>query len=144
MTDPESAVGNGPFLQTLQGAEQAFLARRRKKQADVESAVAIFLEFLRGFELFDVPDPCVTVFGSARIFEGHPHYQMARDLGRSLAEAGYSVITGGGPGLMEAANRGAKDGGATAWGAASPCLPSKSGTPGWIPMFILNISSCAR
>jgi hypothetical protein len=79
----------------LQGAERAFLAGRRRKQADVESAVAIFLEFLSGFGLFDVPDPCVTVFGLSRILEGHPHYCMGRDLGNALAKAGYSVITGG-------------------------------------------------
>lgn len=135
MADPESADSNGTFLKTLQGAEQAFLAGRRKKQADVESAVAIFLEFLRGFELFEVPDPCVTVFGSSRISEGHPHYQMARDLGRSLAEAGYSVITGGGPGLMEAANRGAKDGGGYSMGC-SIALPAEQKRNAWLDSYV--------
>jgi uncharacterized protein (TIGR00730 family) len=53
--------------------------------------------------------PCVTVFGSARFKEGHPYYDVAREVGRRLAEAGFTVMTGGGPGLMEAANRGAKD-----------------------------------
>ncbi|MCB1376936.1 MAG: TIGR00730 family Rossman fold protein [Alphaproteobacteria bacterium] len=98
-------------LQLLKGAEEAFLSGRRKKQADVESAVGIFLELLRGFELFDVPDPCVTVFGSARIFEGEPYYEMARKLGAVLAASGFAVMTGGGPGLMEAANRGAREAG---------------------------------
>ena len=98
-------------LQLLKGAEEAFLSGRRKKQADVESAVGIFLELLRGFELFEVPDPCVTMFGSARIFDGEPYYDMARSLGGKLAAAGFAVMTGGGPGLMEAANRGAKEAG---------------------------------
>lgn len=105
MQDPDSK------LQLLRGAEQAFLSGRRKKQADVESAVGIFLEMLRGFEMFEVPDPCVTVFGSARIFEGEPYYDMARQLGAKLATSGFAVMTGGGPGLMEAANRGAKEAG---------------------------------
>ena len=105
-----------PMLQLVEGAEEAFLSGRRKKQADVESAVGIFLEMLRGFELFEVPEPCVTVFGSARLLEGDPHYNMARRLGASLARAGFSVMTGGGPGLMEAANRGAKEAGGYSMG----------------------------
>jgi uncharacterized protein (TIGR00730 family) len=104
------------MLQLIKGAEEAFLSGRRKKQADVESAVGIFLEMLRGFEMFEVPDPCVTVFGSARLLEGDPYYDMARKLGSSLATAGFSVMTGGGPGLMEAANRGAKEAGGYSMG----------------------------
>ena len=105
-----------PMLKLLEGAEEAFLSGRRKKQADVESAVGIFLEMLRGFELFEVPEPCVTVFGSARLLEGDPYYEMARRLGASLARNGFSVMTGGGPGLMEAANRGAKEAGGYSMG----------------------------
>jgi uncharacterized protein (TIGR00730 family) len=103
-------------LKLIEGAEQAFLGGRRRKQADVESAVGIFLEFLRGFELFEVPEPCVTVFGSARIGPGSPTYEMARQLGGKLAASGFSVMTGGGPGLMEAANRGAKEAGGYSMG----------------------------
>jgi len=102
--------------QLVRGTEAAFLAGRRKKQEDVESAVAIFLELLRGFELIDAPDPCVTVFGSARLVEGDPLYTMARDLGGALAMNGFAVITGGGPGLMEAANRGAREAGGYSMG----------------------------
>jgi len=71
--------------------------------------VTFFLEFLRGFESFDFDRPCVTVFGSARFPEGHPHYELARAVGREFARAGYAVMTGGGPGIMEAANRGARE-----------------------------------
>ena len=84
------------MIKLIRGAEEAFLAGRRKKQEDVESAVGVFLEFLRGFELFDVEGPCVTVFGSARVREGDPSYSQARSLGRELAQAGYTVMTGGG------------------------------------------------
>jgi uncharacterized protein (TIGR00730 family) len=104
------------MIQLVEGAEKAFLAGRRRKQADVESAVGIFLEMLRGFELFEVPDPCVTVFGSARIGADDPHYAMARRLGSALAKAGFAVMTGGGPGIMEAANRGAKEAGGNSMG----------------------------
>jgi uncharacterized protein (TIGR00730 family) len=95
----------------VEGAEKLFLSGRRHREADLESAVTFFLEFLRGFESFDFEFPCVTVFGSARFGETHPYYQLARDLGGELARAGYGVMTGGGPGIMEAANRGAREAG---------------------------------
>jgi uncharacterized protein (TIGR00730 family) len=69
-------------------------------------------EFLKGFDtVADLPKPAVTIFGSARVREGHPAYEGARRVGRRLAEEGFTVVTGGGPGAMEAANRGAKEGG---------------------------------
>jgi uncharacterized protein (TIGR00730 family) len=100
-----------PLLQRVEGAEKLFLAGRRHREADLESAVRFFLEFLQGFESFDFTQPCVTVFGSSRFGEDHPHYQLAREIGMALARAGYAVMTGGGSGIMEAANRGAKEGG---------------------------------
>ena len=99
------------LLNLIEGAERAFLRGRGQRSDDVEAAVGMFLEILHGFERLNVPDPCVTVFGSARIAEGNPVYEMARALGASLAREGYAVMTGGGPGLMEAANRGAKEAG---------------------------------
>ena len=69
-------------------------------------------EFLQGFRAVERIDrPAVTMFGSARVHEGHPAYEEAREVGRRFAEAGFAVVTGGGPGVMEAANRGAKEGG---------------------------------
>ena len=102
---------HGPLLDLIEGAETAFLRGRGQRSQDVEAAVGMFLEILHGFERLTVPDPCVTVFGSARIREGEPSYDTARALGAALARAGYAVMTGGGPGLMEAANRGAKEAG---------------------------------
>jgi len=68
-------------------------------------------EFFTGFDtVADLPTPAVTIFGSARVPEDHPAYAAARDVGRRFAEAGFAVVTGGGPGVMEAANRGAKEG----------------------------------
>ena len=72
-------------------------------------ALEIFRELLRGFRKLHFVGPCVTVFGSARFDEKHPYYEMAREVGRRLALKGFTVMTGGGPGIMEAANRGAKD-----------------------------------
>ena len=101
----------GSLLRHLEGAEKAFLAGRRPREADLESAVRIFLEFLRAFESFEFEQPCVTVFGSARFGEGHRYYVLAREVGAGLARAGYAVMTGGGAGIMEAANRGAREAG---------------------------------
>jgi uncharacterized protein (TIGR00730 family) len=75
-------------------------------------AARIGNEFLEGFEAVDRIDrPAVSIFGSARVREGHPAYEQAREIGRRFAEAGFAVVTGGGPGVMEAANRGAHEGG---------------------------------
>jgi len=68
-------------------------------------------DFLRGFRVLHFVGPCVTVFGSARFTEGHPFYALGRDVGGALARMGFTVMTGGGPGLMEAANRGALEAG---------------------------------
>jgi uncharacterized protein (TIGR00730 family) len=69
-------------------------------------------EFYEGFEaVARIDRPAVALFGSARVGEGHPAYEAAREVGRLFAEAGWAVVTGGGPGVMEAANRGARDGG---------------------------------
>lgn len=99
------------LLSKVEGAEKLFLAGRRHREADLESAVRVFLEFLQGFESLTFPSPCVTVFGSARFGDGSVQYEVARKLGSELAKAGYAVMTGGGPGIMEATNRGAKEAG---------------------------------
>lgn len=86
-----------------------FLQGPQKRGFELKRATSIFWELLRGFRALHFVGPCVTVFGSARFGVDHPYYQMARDVGRRLAQAGFTVMTGGGPGIMEAANRGAKD-----------------------------------
>ncbi len=70
----------------------------------------IMAEFVEGFERLSNISPAVTLFGSARIPPGHKYYQLAEDIGRELSEAGFAVISGGGPGLMDAANKGAFNG----------------------------------
>jgi uncharacterized protein (TIGR00730 family) len=84
-----------------------------KRDHDVAGQVALIAEeFETGFGLVDAIDrPAITIFGSARAPESHPAYAQAREVGRRFAEAGFAVVTGGGGGAMEAANRGAKEGG---------------------------------
>jgi len=66
-------------------------------------------DFVRGFRVLHFVGPCVTVFGSARTLEDDPNYHIARQMGAAIAGLGFTVMTGGGPGIMEAANRGARD-----------------------------------
>jgi len=106
----------GSLLHHLDSAEKAFLSGRRSREADLESAVRFFLEFLRGFESFDFEQPCVTVFGSARFDESHRYYRLAREVGAALAREGFAIMTGGGSGIMEAANRGAREAGGLSLG----------------------------
>lgn len=130
-------VGNAglSMLTAVKNAEADFLAGRGHSGSEVEGAVRIFLEMLRGFESLSPPGPCVTVFGSARFPEGHPYYTMARELGGALARAGYIVMTGGGPGIMEAANRGAKEAGGRSIGC-NIRLPHEQKPNAWLDRYV--------
>lgn len=91
------------------GDEQRLLEGPRLRREELFRAIRIFREFIRGFRQLHFIGPCVTVFGSARFDENHEYYQLARDTGQALAKAQFAVMTGGGPGIMEAANRGARE-----------------------------------
>ncbi|WPL16675.1 LOG family protein ORF6 in fasciation locus [Thiorhodovibrio winogradskyi] len=92
-------------------AERELLRGADDLLADFDRAVTVFDEFVHGYRaLFDLGQT-VTVFGSARFPESHRFYQLAREVGAALARAGFTVMTGGGPGVMEAANRGAREAG---------------------------------
>ncbi|MER3317095.1 TIGR00730 family Rossman fold protein [Flagellimonas lutimaris] len=78
------------------------------KTNDSWAIFKIMGEFVNGFEKMSVIGPCVSIFGSARVREGHPYYDLAVKISKRISEAGYGVITGGGPGIMEAGNKGAK------------------------------------
>jgi uncharacterized protein (TIGR00730 family) len=91
--------------------EVRLLAGPQTRRQELLRALRIFTEFLRGFRALHFVGPCVTVFGSARFGENHPYYGLARELGSRMARAGFSVMTGGGPGIMEAANRGTREAG---------------------------------
>ncbi len=89
----------------------SFIEGPRARENELFTVIQIMMEFIRGFRTFHFCGPCITVFGSARIKEDNPYYKMTMDIGRRLARMGLTVMTGGGPGLMEAANRGAREAG---------------------------------
>src|SRR5207342_3682496 len=101
----EGDTGSTEDEKLLERPETAFLG------TDPWRALRILGEFVEGFDAMARVGPAVTVFGSARTKPDDPIYRTARAIGRGLAEAGFAVITGGGPGAMEAANRGCQEAG---------------------------------
>ncbi len=107
-------TSKGPRDEHLRQADEGLLQRQEDPSfvhTDPWRVLRIMGEFVDGFDVLARVGMAVTVFGSARVKEGSPYYEAAREVGRGLAERGYAVITGGGPGLMEAANRGALEAG---------------------------------
>jgi uncharacterized protein (TIGR00730 family) len=91
--------------------ESYFLQERASRWTEFRRVVRIAIEFIKGFRALHFIGPTVTVFGSARIKEDHPYYRLGVSVGAELAKMGFNVMTGGGPGVMEAANRGAFEAG---------------------------------
>jgi uncharacterized protein (TIGR00730 family) len=91
--------------------DRALLEGPQSRYRDLSLVLKAARDFVRGFRALSFVGPCVTVFGSARFHEGHPYYDLGREVGGALSHLGFTVMTGGGPGLMEAANRGAKEAG---------------------------------
>jgi len=89
--------------------EIKFLEGPRSRWYDFKYTISVLFEFIKGFRALSFVGPCVTIFGSARFKEDHEYYQQARQLAGEIAKLGFTIMTGGGPGIMEAANRGAKD-----------------------------------
>jgi predicted Rossmann-fold nucleotide-binding protein len=96
-------------MSSLREQEIKFLEGPRSRWEEFKFVVKVCIEFIRGFRALHFAGPCVTVFGSARFKEDHEYYALTRRLGAEVAKLGYTVMTGGGPGIMEAANRGAKE-----------------------------------
>lgn len=99
-----------PSLKT-QSDERFFLEGPRSRPEELWRILRIAREFFMGFRALHFVGPCVSVFGSARFQEDHHYYSLARRMGARLSQMGFTVMTGGGPGIMEAANRGAKEAG---------------------------------
>jgi uncharacterized protein (TIGR00730 family) len=107
---PKGPVEKTRWGKATEGAEEiVFLEGPHRRGFELKSAFRIFFEVLHGLRSLHFLGPCVTVFGSARFPEDNAHYGLAREMGRRIARAGFTVMTGGGPGIMEAANRGARD-----------------------------------
>jgi len=99
-----------------QSLNRGFLNPHRSLADEIMDSHKALADLWQGVSSFSSINNCVTVYGSARFREGHKYYELARSMGRALAERGFSVMTGGGPGIMEAANRGAKEGNGTSLG----------------------------
>ncbi len=106
-----------PWVKPTDPDEEKFLSGPLYRRSELLRAIRIFGEFVKGFRSLHFVGPCVTVFGSARFPETHRYYALAREMGRRIAGLGLTTMTGGGPGIMEAANRGAREAG----GASAGC-----------------------
>jgi len=109
--------------------ELRFLEGPQHRRFEFGRLIRISMEFLRGFRRLHFVGPCVTVFGSARFEEGNRWYELARETAGLLSEAGFTVMTGGGPGIMEAANRGAKEAGGRSVAATIQLPHEQSSNP---------------
>jgi hypothetical protein len=96
--------------------EQFFLEGPQPRGTELWMLLRIFRELFRGFRKLHFIGPCVTIFGSARFKEDHPYYSLAREVAGAVSRLGFTIMTGGGPGIMEAANRGAKEAGGRSMG----------------------------
>ena len=124
-----------PQAPVASDSERLFLEGPHERWWELLRILRIGLEFLRGFRRLHFLGPCVTVFGSARVPETHPHYALARAMGAELARAGFTVMTGGGPGIMEAANRGAVEAHGLSVGLGIE-LPHEQGLNKWVDLGI--------
>jgi uncharacterized protein (TIGR00730 family) len=123
--------------------DEKFLERRGPQggvrpdfiDSDPWRALRILSEFVEGFDALAAVGPAVTVFGSARSAEGSADYELARTIARGLAERGFAIITGGGPGIMEAANRGCREGGGLSIGCNIE-LPHEQGLNAYVDLGI--------
>jgi uncharacterized protein (TIGR00730 family) len=106
--------------------------------SDVWSIFKIMGEFVDGYDKLFRIGPCVSIFGSARMKEGDNYYEMARDTAHKVTQKGFGVITGGGPGIMEAANKGAQEGGGKSVGLGIT-LPHEQGVNSFVDQdYVIN------
>ena len=132
------AAGHHATTRAGRTEDEALLARSTRPEfldSDPWRSLRILAEFVEGFDALAAVGPAVSVFGSARTPRDHPNYESARSLGRMLAEAGYAVITGGGPGIMEAANRGCHEAGGLSVGCNIE-LPQEQGLNKYVDLGI--------
>src|ERR671931_382878 len=106
---PDSAVA--AVVTPPERADEIFLEGPNSRFAEFCTLLRVMRDFLRGYRALHFVGPCVTVFGSARVKPDDRHYELAMKMGAAIARLGFTVMTGGGPGIMEAANRGAKEAG---------------------------------
>jgi uncharacterized protein (TIGR00730 family) len=115
--------------------EEQFLEGPKAKSEEFIHAADVFTEMIMGFRKLHKIGPCVTVYGSARFASDHHYYNLARRVGSELAKQGFRVMTGGGPGIMEAANRGAKEAGGVSVGC-NIVLPKEQSPNRFLDCFV--------
>jgi predicted Rossmann-fold nucleotide-binding protein len=119
------------FTTSAERADEIFLEGPRSRFDEFLTLLRVMRDFLRGFRVLHFVGPCVTVFGSARVKIDSPYYELARKMGAAIAKLGFTVMTGGGPGIMEAANRGAKEIGGRSVGCSIE-LPVEQKANAWL------------
>ena len=117
------------------GSEIEFLSGPQSRWGEFRFIIKVFVEFIKGFRALHFVGPCVTFFGSARFDEKHAFYSDARHLAARVARLGFTIMTGGGPGLMEAANRGAKEVGGRSVGC-NIMLPSEQAPNAYLDKWV--------
>lgn len=115
--------------------ERKFLEGPRSRFRELKYVGGVLMQFVKGLRAMHFIGPCVTVFGSARFTEDHPYYELAREVSGEIGKLGFAIMTGGGPGIMEAANRGAKDVGALSVGC-NIVLPHEQSANPYLDKFV--------
>jgi uncharacterized protein (TIGR00730 family) len=111
MPDKETTKAQSASKPIIPPKEHVYLEGPKSRGYELRFAWKVFKEFIHAFRTLHFVGPCITVFGSARFKEDHPYYAAAREFGKRIAALGFTTMTGGGPGIMEAANRGAFEAG---------------------------------
>lgn len=112
-----------------------FLKGARSRLAELKYIIGTLVQFIKGFRTLHFLGPTVTVFGSARFQDGNKYYNIARNISYQLAKRGFAIMTGGGPGIMEAANRGAKEAGGVSVGC-NIVLPNEQKENPYLDRFV--------
>lgn len=138
MTPTPTDATTAPLRKSARQAhaeEKSFLRGPRERWRELAYTFGVVRQFIRGFRALHFAGPCVTIFGSARFKEGHPYYELAREVATGLAQSGFTIMTGGGPGIMEAANRGAREGGGLSIGC-NIVLPREQSPNPYLDRFV--------
>lgn len=119
----------------IEKSEISFLSGPRSRWQEFTFTIKVVLDFIRGFRALHFAGPCVTIFGSARFKEDHPYFETTRQLSAAIARMGFTIMTGGGPGLMHAANQGAKEAGGRSVGCNIK-LPHEQKANPWLDKWV--------
>jgi uncharacterized protein (TIGR00730 family) len=133
---PEPANASAAPADDPSDRDVLLLEGPRARWSELRLVLGALGDFITGFRGLHFVGPCVTVFGSARVAETHPFYVLAREMGRGLTRLGFTVMTGGGPGIMEAANRGAREAGGRSVGCAIH-LPKEQDVNRYMDRFVV-------